>query len=178
MDDDLDYSAAGMKKLRQSLGLSAVQFARALGLSDSTIYRWESSDKSINSTNRRIIKRFISEQRSNQTQSIPAFKMVDPDKVHTLEEYAASLVGALITLKTLHKFCDVGLSQGFLSQDEIETATTIAWETRRLKEIYNRHLEEILDRTNLTKEDILASLANIEAGIYGEKEKKKTYSRR
>jgi hypothetical protein len=84
--------------------------------------------------------------------------LVEADKLKTLEEYGASLLSSMISLKTLAAFQHVAFNKGLLDDDESETAKTILWEIERLLSLYKSQVNHVLDRTELKEEDILNNL--------------------
>jgi hypothetical protein len=88
-------------------------------------------------------------------------RFVSADKLKTIEDYAASLLSGMISLKTLAGFHLHAESKGLLESDEIETSKTMIWEIRRLLNIYKTQLDSVLERTELTSEAIMKSLEAI-----------------
>lgn len=84
--------------------------------------------------------------------------LVDSGKIATLEEYGASLLSGMVSLKTLAAFHHSAFNKGLLDEDESESAKTILWEIERLLSLYKTQVNHILDRTELKEEDILAAL--------------------
>jgi hypothetical protein len=84
--------------------------------------------------------------------------LVEADKLKTLEEYGASLLSSMISLKTLAAFQHAAFNKGLLDDDESETAKTILWEIERLLSLYKSQVNHVLDRTELKEEDILNNL--------------------
>jgi len=149
--------------LRVKIGVGKMEFAKLLGTDSSTIRRWELHGAKPQPEYRRALRRLMEEHGIIPREDAQPVKMVTASNLTTLEQYAASMVMALISLKTLGSFGLAGFNSGLLEEDETETAKTIAWELRRLMELYNRHLSEILDRTNMTKEQIMASVASLDS---------------
>jgi hypothetical protein len=85
-------------------------------------------------------------------------RFVSADELSTLEDYAASLVSGLVTLNSLGKFHAVADSKGLLSEDESEFCKTIIWELSRLMKLYQTQMTNILERTEITAEDVLNKL--------------------
>ena len=85
-------------------------------------------------------------------------QFVCSDELETLEQYAASLVSGMISLCSLEGFHVAACRKGLLQEDEIETATTICWEIRRLVALYKTQIEHILERVQLEEQDILQAL--------------------
>lgn len=88
-------------------------------------------------------------------------KFVSATEVSTLEEYAASLLSGMISLRTLESFHHTALKKGILNVDETETLTTICWEIQRLLSLYAKQMENVLERTELNEEEILQSLKSL-----------------
>lgn len=85
-------------------------------------------------------------------------QFVDSKDVKTLEQYAASLLSGMISLKTLESFHLVAFKKGLLDEDEQETGKTICWEIQRLLSLYQNQINHVLDRTNLDEKDIIKNL--------------------
>ena len=148
--------------LRKKMGIGKLEFAKLLGADSSSIRRWELHGATPQPEYRRALRRLMEEHGITSSEKTQPLKMVTATNLKTLEQYAASMVMALISLKTLGSFGLAGFNSGLLEEDETETAKTIAWELRRLMELYNRHLSEILERSGMTKEQIMASVASLE----------------
>ncbi len=88
-------------------------------------------------------------------------QFVSAEKVKTLEHYAAALVSSMVTLRTLESFHIAAFNQGLLEEDEAETGKTICWEIRRLMALYKTQMENVLDRTELDEDSIIASLKGL-----------------
>lgn len=85
-------------------------------------------------------------------------KFVNAQDLTTLEEYGAALLSSMISLRTLESFHIAAFQKGLLQEDEAETSKTICWELRRLMSLYKTQTENILQRTELSEEDILQNL--------------------
>lgn len=153
--------------LRAKLGLTKIAFGNLIGADDSSVARWETKGAVPSPNSRRALRRLMQENGMIESEPAPSVRMVSASSLKTLEQYAASMVMALISLKTLGSFGLAGFNSGLLEEDEIETAKTIAWELRRLMELYNRHLSEILERTDMTKEQIMASVTTLDPNNKG-----------
>ena len=85
-------------------------------------------------------------------------KFVNAEDLSSLEEYGAALLSSLISLKTLESFHIAAFNKGLLDEDESETGKTICWEIHRLIALYKTQIENVLDRTDLSEEQVLQSL--------------------
>ena len=85
-------------------------------------------------------------------------RFVSADELSTLEDYAASLVSGLVTINSLGKFHAIADSKGLLSEDESELCKTIIWELSRLIRLYQTQATNVLERTEITAEDMLKKL--------------------
>ncbi len=83
---------------------------------------------------------------------------VNASELETLEHYGASLLSAIISLRTLESFHLVAFSKGILDEDESETGKTICWEIQRLLALYKTQIENVMDRTELKEDEILLHL--------------------
>lgn len=86
---------------------------------------------------------------------------VTADEIETLEQYAASLVTAIISVRSLEAFQINAFKRGLFKQDEEECSKTICWELRRLMNLYLQQMQSVLDRTELTEKEILKELKKI-----------------
>lgn len=85
-------------------------------------------------------------------------RLVTADKLNTLEDYSAALMMGMISLQTLCAFHEAALQKGILQTDEEEKATTIVWEFRRLIKLYMGQTELIMERVDISKEQLMNSL--------------------
>lgn len=85
-------------------------------------------------------------------------QFVSAESLETLEQYGASLVSAMVTLRTLESFHIAAFNKGILKEDEAESGKTICWEIRRLIQMYKTQMENILDRTEINEERVITSL--------------------
>jgi len=110
-------------------------------------------------------------------------KFVNAEDLNNLEEYAASLLSSIISLKTLEAFHISAFNKGLLDEDEAETGKTIVWEIHRLINLYKIQIENVLDRTEINQEQIIEGLKSMMPNIkiprkrkYTKKEKKNEVS--
>lgn len=85
-------------------------------------------------------------------------KFVNAEDLSSLEEYGAALLSSLISLKTLEAFHIAAFNKGLLDEDEAETGKTICWEIQRLIMLYKTQIENVLDRTELSEDQVMTSL--------------------
>lgn len=85
-------------------------------------------------------------------------KFVNAKDVKTIEEYGASLLTSLISLKTLELYQVEAFKKGILDQDETETSKSICWEIQRLISLYKAQIQHVLDRTEIKEDEILTYL--------------------
>lgn len=100
-------------------------------------------------------------------------KFVSAENLNTLEEYGASLLSSMISLKTLEAFHLSAFKKGILDQDEEENGKTICWEIQRLLQLYKIQIEHVLDRTELNEEAILQALTAMMPDVKIPRKKKK-----
>ena len=86
---------------------------------------------------------------------------VDAENISSLEEYGASLLSAMVSLKTLEAFHISAFKKGLLDVDEAETGNTICWEIKRLLALYQTQINHVLDRTSLNEDQVLDSLKSM-----------------
>ena len=82
-------------------------------------------------------------------------EFVNSKDLQTIEQYGASLISALVTLKTLESFEHVAYKKGILDEDEAETSKTICWEIQRLLALYQTQIKHIVERTSLNEQDVV-----------------------
>ena len=100
------------------------------------------------------------------------FNFVSCANLSSLEDYGASLLTGMISLRTLESFHIQAFKKGILDEDESETGKTICWEIQRLLALYKTQIENVLDRTDLKQEDILEKLKTMIPDIKIPKKKK------
>lgn len=88
-------------------------------------------------------------------------QFLDAEKIHSLEQYAASLLTSMISLRSLEQYHIVAMSRGLLDEDESETCKTICWELRRLMNLYLKQFEDISDRAPIDEEKVMKKLQSI-----------------
>lgn len=91
-------------------------------------------------------------------EQIKEVNFVNPEELTTIEDYAASLLSSLISIKTIEAFQLSAFKKGLLDKDEEETSKTICWEIQRLIMLYKSQIEHVLDRTELKEEDVMQAL--------------------
>lgn len=85
-------------------------------------------------------------------------RLVDPEGLSTLEEYAAALLSSMISLKTLEQFHISAYQKGLLDKDEEETSKTICWEIRRLLALYKQQVDQVIERAPIDEAAVINSL--------------------
>lgn len=95
--------------------------------------------------------------------------IVDIEKMETLEQYAASLLYGIVSLRTLEEYQTRAFKLGLYDEDEEETSKTIIWEIQRLLALYQAQMGHILERTSLSQDEILREFG----AKYGTKKAKK-----
>lgn len=73
-------------------------------------------------------------------------QFVDASMLDSLDQYAVSLVTAVMTLKTLESYQKEAIKKGLLEEDEFETASTIVWELHRLASLYQTQADNVFER--------------------------------
>lgn len=91
----------------------------------------------------------------------------------TLEQYGASLITAMISLKTLESYQSAAIKIGILDEDELESCKTILWEIKRLILCYQSQMNHVLERTSIDESEILLSLQKMMPDIKIPKKRKK-----
>ena len=100
-------------------------------------------------------------------------RFVNAEELESIEEYGASLVSGMITLKTLESFHIAAFNKGILKEDEAETGKTLCWEIRRLLLLYKTQMENVLERTEIDEETILTNLRSLMPDVKTPRKKKK-----
>ena len=100
-------------------------------------------------------------------------QFVNSSEVKTIEQYGAALLVGLISLKTLGGFHVTALNRGLLDEDEMESAKTILWEIERLHNLYRVQMQHVLDRTNLSEDEVLASFRSTLPNVKVPRKRKK-----
>ncbi len=90
---------------------------------------------------------------------------VNAEDLEDLEQYAASLVSSMVSLRTLESFHIAALNKGFLDEDETETCKTMCWEIQRLMNLYKTQIENVIDRTEINEEQIIESFRKMMPGV-------------
>lgn len=70
---------------------------------------------------------------------------VDAKSLKSLEDLAVLLASALLSLQTLHNAQVRAIEIGIMKEDMNERANTIAWDLRRLLQLYQTQLESVLE---------------------------------
>jgi len=99
-------------------------------------------------------------------------QFVSADKIKTLNQYGAVLLTSLFSLKTLESFHLAAFKEGLLDQDEEECSKTILWEIQRLKALYQKQLENVMNRCELDKDQVLADLQSLAPSVKRPRKKK------
>lgn len=99
-------------------------------------------------------------------------QFVSAEQMSTLEHYGASLVSAMVTLRTLESFHIAAFNLGLLQDDEAEAGKTMCWEIRRLMSLYKTQMENILDRTEIDEEMVINSLRTMVPEVKPPKKKR------
>jgi len=73
------------------------------------------------------------------------YTFVDEKNLNTLEDLAVLLTSGILSLNTLHNQQVRSVEIGIMPEDLMERANTIAWDLRRLMNIYHEHLNSVLD---------------------------------
>ena len=87
--------------------------------------------------------------------------LVHAEDLDSIEDYAASLISGMASLKTLSLFHFEASKKGLLDEDEEETSKTICWEIQRLLMLYQAQVNQVLERGELKEEDILDFLKTL-----------------
>jgi len=82
-------------------------------------------------------------------------RLVNARDLETLEDYATSLLTGVASLKTLELYHLIAFNKGILEEDEVKLSESIRHDLERLMNLYKTQMENILDRTNITQQDIL-----------------------
>jgi len=100
---------------------------------------------------------------------------VSSSQLETLEQFAASLLTGVISLKSLEGYHIAAYKKGLMSDDEQETSKTICWEIHRLLALYKQLIEMIQERAPINEKQVYADLKAMMPGVVlrPKREKKK-----
>jgi hypothetical protein len=82
------------------------------------------------------------------------------EKIKTLEDYVLILLVGIASIKSMERYQEVAIKEGFLLQPESEYAYGIILELKRISQFFNHQLEDIMERTPVTTEEILKAVDN------------------
>lgn len=87
-------------------------------------------------------------------------KLVEANKMKSLEDYLVALVTGMISLKTLEAFHIQAINLGILKEDQDCRINTILWDFKRLHKLYFDQAESILELLpdDISIENIIAQL--------------------
>lgn len=88
-------------------------------------------------------------------------KFVNASEMETLEQYLASLLSSMISLKTLQQFHVIAEAKGLLEESEDVTGKTICVHIEQLLRLYRNQVDNILERTQIDEQTILDGLRAI-----------------
>ena len=100
-------------------------------------------------------------------------QFVSAEGLENLEQYGASLLSSIISLKTLESFHIAAFNKGLLDDDEAETGKTICWEIQRLLALYKTQIENIMDRTELNEQQVIDGLREMMPNVKIPRKRKK-----
>ena len=83
------------------------------------------------------------------------------DRMDSLEQYGASLLTGMISIRSLESFHITAMAKGFLDEDEDEACKTLCWEMRRLMKLYLNQYEKISSRCQINEDNVLDSLKSL-----------------
>jgi hypothetical protein len=72
-------------------------------------------------------------------------KYVDSKDMKNLEDYATSMITALISLRTLEGYHIAAVKLGILKEDQACRSNTIVWDFIRLRKLLTDQLESVLE---------------------------------
>lgn len=70
---------------------------------------------------------------------------VDEKSLKSLEDLAVFLTSSILSLRTLHNTQVRAIEIGIMQEDMNERGNTIAWDLRRLLNLYTKQLESVLE---------------------------------
>ncbi len=86
---------------------------------------------------------------------------VNADDLQTLEQYGATLLSSMASLRTLAMFHVSAVNRGILNEGEAVTANSMFGEIRHLLGLYKTQLENIMERCDLNEQEIIDGLRNM-----------------
>lgn len=88
-------------------------------------------------------------------------QFVNAEQLKTLDQYAHSLFTSVISLKSIKKFHTEAFKKGILDDIEGSTGNALCGYIDKLLELHLSQLENVLQRTTITKEDLLKNLQSL-----------------
>lgn len=86
---------------------------------------------------------------------------LDAESMKTIEEYALLLLVGLASVSSLERYQERALQLGFLEKDEEEYAQCILYDLKRIKNAFTFQMENILERSPITEQDLIKSLKKL-----------------
>ena len=86
---------------------------------------------------------------------------MDPEKLETLEQYATMLVLSMRSMLALSKWQVNAIKTGILNESEENRVSLIAHDISRLIRVYDDQLTDVLERTNIKKEDLINQINSL-----------------
>ena len=86
---------------------------------------------------------------------------VNTSTIESLEDYAASILTSMYSLKALENYHLVTLKKGLLDNDETELAKSICWEIQRLLNMYKTQMSQVLKRAPIDQKAVIKTLQKL-----------------
>lgn len=106
------------------------------------------------------------------------FTFVNPKNLTNLEQYCASLLSGMASLKTLEAYHLEAYKKGLFDEDEQETSKTICWEIQRLMMLYKTQLTKIIERTGFDEAEAINHFRNLMPDVQIPRKRKVKNARR
>lgn len=89
-------------------------------------------------------------------------KFVNAEELKTIEDYATALLTGMASLRTLYAYHLCAFDKGLLqNEDEIKLAESIRFNIDTLLRLYKTQVENMLDRSEVTQDEIMNAFRSI-----------------
>ena len=100
---------------------------------------------------------------------------VNAEDLKSIEDYAAALLTGMASLRTLYSYHLCAMDKGILThEDEIKVAESIRFGIDSLLRLYKAQVENMLDKTEVSQEEILTAFRKQLPNVKIPSSKKKT----
>lgn len=96
---------------------------------------------------------------------------LDSKSIKTIEDYIFSLIMVKSSLISFENYNQKAFKEGLLDEAEMELLQTINWDLERMKSLYGKLCESILERSEMTGEELIKTVNTKLMELYKEKQK-------